>query len=119
MQKKAERRIPYRVYKKVFPDCDAHDYEDGSIVVKFPQEYLTDKVVLPDGWHKGCNYVESPEDERCVYINISWYTDGGVKYYDAYVLRYNQFSPKGRRKDKQYFYSFAMAMEWAVNAATT
>ena len=44
MSKAKSRAIPYRVYKKMFADCNAYDYHDGKITVDFPADYLASKM---------------------------------------------------------------------------
>lgn len=57
MAKAKSREIPYRVYKKMFSDCNAYDYQNGKITVDFPVDYLESKMYIPDGWYSGANYV--------------------------------------------------------------
>ena len=59
MSKAKSRAIPYRVYKKMFADCNAYDYHDGKITVDFPADYLASKMYTPEGWTAGSNYVSS------------------------------------------------------------
>ena len=120
MCKKTERAIPYRVYKRLFPDCKAHDYSNGKITVEFPEDYLVSKMYIPDGWSRGGNWVGCSAGKTTsgyeVGINISEHSDGGCKYYDAYVTVGNVFAG-GTQKSKCYNRNFQAAFDWATETA--
>lgn len=120
MKKQSSRRIPYRVYKKLFADCEAHDYSKGTIVVEFPHDYLTSKFYIPEGWTSGANYIShylgKTKSGLQVYEEIMYFSDGGCKYYDAYVTVGNVFLG-GTQHSKQYIRSFDAALDWVKNKA--
>lgn len=120
MKKQKERAIPYRVYKKMFSDCPAHDYKDGKIVVEFPDDYINSKMYTPEGWYRGGNYV-SKQIGRTSYgyavsVDVAEHSDGGCKYYDVCVSVGNTFLG-GTQKTKEFFRSFDSAIEWGVQTA--
>lgn len=113
MKKQKERAIPYRVYKKMFSDCPAHDYSNGKIIVEFPEDYLNSKMYTPNGWYKGGNYV-SKQFGRTSYgssvsVSVAQFADGGCKYYDVTVTIGNMFCG-GSQKHKEFFRSFDAAL---------
>lgn len=120
MAKQKTRAIPYRVYKKMFADCPAHDYDPikKKITVKFPEDYLNSKMYTPDGWYKGGNFVSKiigkAPDGCNVSASVAQFTDGGCKYYDATVTVGNTFLG-GTMKQKQYIRSFEEAVAWALH----
>lgn len=120
MKKQQTRAIPYRVYKKMFSDCPAYDYNNGKITVQFPEDYLSSKMYTPDGWYKGGNFVSKQmgkaPDGCSVSASVAQFADGGCKYYDATVTVGNTFIG-GTIKQKQYIRSFKAAVEWAVQTA--
>lgn len=110
MKKQTSRRIPYRVYKKVFSDCPASQYENGTILVEFPQEYLDDKIYTPNGWLRFGNSIAKPSVGDYDYrIDIIWGTDSGVRSYDVHCK--GRFVPS---KSKKHFYSLQSAINWAL-----
>lgn len=120
MAKQKSRAIPYRVYKKMFADCTAHDYNNGKITVDFPEDYLNSKMYTPEGWSEGGNYVskligKAPNGYK-VYVSVAQFADGGCKYYDATVTVGNTFMG-GTMKQKQFIRSFDAAVAWAVQTA--
>lgn len=122
MAKQKSRAIPYRVYKKMFADCPAHDYDavKKKITVEFPEDYLNSKMYTPEGWYKGGNFVSKQmgkaPDGCNVSASIAQFADGGCKYYDATVTVGNTFMG-GTMKQKQYIRSFEAAVAWAVQTA--
>lgn len=122
MKKQKSRLIPYRVYKKLFSDCPAHDYINGNIIVEFPEDYLRSKMYTPEGWHKGCNFVSKNFGRTpwgaCIGVEVAQFSDGGCNYYDAYVTVGNVFAG-GTQKGKQFFRSFDAAVNWVTETAET
>lgn len=120
MKKQKERKIPYRVYKKMFSDCPARDYNNGNITVSFPEDYLKSKMYTPEGWCKGGNYVSKKfgltSYGHSVSVTIAQFADGGCKYYDANVTIGNLFAG-GTLKSKQYFRNFDAALAWGEQTA--
>lgn len=122
MAKAKSRAIPYRVYKKMFSDCPAHDYDaaNKTITVDFPEDYLNSKMYTPEGWYKGGNFVSKQmgkaPDGCNVSVSVAQFADGGCKYYDATVTVGNTFL-NGTMKQKQYIRSFETAVAWAVLTA--
>ena len=80
--KKTSRRVPYRVFKKFFPDCKHYDYSDGKITVDLPEEYLNDSKKVPDDYRKGGNYCFKYSADGNAKVEIRWYTDV-ITYYEA------------------------------------
>lgn len=120
MKKQKARSIPYRVYKKLFSDCPAHDYNNGNIIVEFPDDYLTSRMYTPEGWHKGSNYVSKSFGRTpwgaSVGAEVAQFSDGGCNYYDVHVVIGNVFAG-GAQKNKQFFRSFDAAIIWATETA--
>lgn len=120
MAKQKSRAIPYRVYKKMFSDCPAHDYNNGKITVDFPEDYLTSKMYTPDGWYKGGNFVSKQigrsKSGSAVSVSVAQFSDGGCKYYDATVTIGNTFAG-GMMRQKQYIRNFEAAVNWVVSTA--
>lgn len=120
MAKQKARAIPYRVYKKMFADCPAHDYANGKIIVEFPDDYLNSKMYTPEGWTAGSNYVHCSIGRTsygaAVACQVGQHSDGGCKYYDATVTVGNIFCG-GIQKTKEYNRSFQAAVDWAVKTA--
>lgn len=120
MARQKSRAIPYRVYKKMFSDCPAHDYENGKITVEFPEDYLSSKMYTPEGWYKGGNYVSKQIGRTSigyqVSVSVAQFADGGCKYYDAAVTVGNTFMG-GTMKQKCYIRNFDTAVAWAVQTA--
>ena len=122
MKKAASRRIPYRVYKKMFSDCFTRDYDghSKSIVVDFPDEYLSSRAYVPDGWElvKGAGGRLERHYGR-IFAEIISRTDGGCKHYDACLQRGNSVDPFGSytEKDRDYFRSIESAVAWCDNTA--
>lgn len=120
MAKQKSRAIPYRVYKKMFSDCPAHDYENGKITVEFPEDYLTSKMYTPEGWYKNGSRVSKPMGKApngwAVYADVIQRADGGCKYYQAIVTIGNTFMG-GTMKEKDFIRSFEAAISWAVQTA--
>lgn len=113
--KKKERTIPYRVYKRLFPDCEAYGYSGGKITVVFPEDYLNSRMYTPEGWSLSCNHIDCNFGRTAygaqVWGTICQHSDGGCKYYDAYVSIGNTFAG-GRQMSKQYIRSFEAALSW-------
>lgn len=120
MSKAKSRAIPYRVYKKMFADCNAYDYHDGKITVDFPADYLASKMYTPEGWIAGSNYVSSRIGRtisgREVRAEVAEHSDGGCKYYDAVVTVGNTFFG-GSMRTREFIRSFDAAIAWAVETA--
>lgn len=120
MSKLKSRAIPYRVYKKMFSDCPAHDYDNGKITVEFPEDYLNSKMYTPEGWYKGGNFVSKSmgkaPDGCNVSVSVAQFADGGCKYYDATVTVGNTFMG-GTKRQKQHIRNFDAAISWAVQTA--
>lgn len=120
MAKAKSREIPYRVYKKMFSDCNAYDYQNGKITVDFPIDYLESKMYIPDGWYSGANYVSKRIGRttagREVWAEIAEHSDGGCKYYDAVVTVGNTFFG-GSMRTREFIRSFDAAIAWAVETA--
>lgn len=117
MKKQKVRQLPYRVYKKMFSDCKAYDYNNGKITVELPDDYLKSKMYIPDGWRTmdGANWVRTGFTDKYGYsvsAEIVWHSDGGCKYYDVYATRGNVFCG-GSQKERQYIRSFNKALETA------
>ena len=119
-KKQKIREIPYRVYKKMFPDCPANNYHDGKITVEFPEDYLNSKLYTPDGWNRGGNYIHKFAGRTCsgsaVSMDVAWFSDGGCKYYDVTITIGNVFAG-GSMKRKQFIRSFDTALEIANKMA--
>lgn len=120
MAKAKSRAIPYRVYKKMFSDCNAYDYRNGKITVDFPADYLVSKMYTPDGWNSGANWVSRRIGRTVsgyeVWAEIEEHSDGGCKYYDAFVTVGNTFCGGSMRK-REFIRSFDAAIAWAVETA--
>lgn len=119
MSKQKSRAIPYGVYKKLFPDCPAHDYNNGKITVEFPEDYLQSKMYTPEGWLHGGNYVICKIGTaygKEVWAEVAQYDDGGCKYYDATITVGNTYFG-GSQKSKRFIRSFDAALEWAIKTA--
>ena len=117
MAKKSVRSLPYRVYKKFFAGCKAYDYDNGKITVELPAAYLNDKIVVPDGWREGDNWVSSPAVDG-KQIQIQWHSDV-VRYYDVYVTMdyHNAMFPQmsgPKRKSNTEVIGFNEALQWAL-----
>lgn len=120
MKKATSRTIPYRVYKKMFSDCNAYDYKSGKITVDFPRDYLESRMYTPDGWQAGGNWVSKligrTPAGREVRAQIAEHSDGGCKYYDAAVSVGNTFAG-GSMRTKEFIRAFESAIRWAVETA--
>ena len=111
------REIPYRVYKKMFADCPARDYHDGKITVDFPADYLQSKMYTPSGWTKSnCQLFARlgiGKYGRSVNAKIIERSDGGCKYYEAYVTTLTATN------HKDFIRSFQDAHNWCLSTASS